>query len=138
MNLANYSNSPSFFANFYYSHIIPYANGLKFAKVFSLNFLQSLFTKIFYCTVWGSNIVSCSRIWLTNAQSQVWPDQSWRPSISELCVVEAVAFLKTCHIIINLEMHVKIAAQIKIQESTKLNTIHYNTYNVTPLQVSTV
>ena len=33
--VADYSNSPSFFANFYYFHNIPYANGLQFTKVFS-------------------------------------------------------------------------------------------------------
>ena len=33
-NLANYSISPSFFANFHNFHNIPYASGLQFAKVF--------------------------------------------------------------------------------------------------------
>ena len=46
-NSVNYSNSPSFFANFYYFHNIPYANGLQFTKVFPPNFLQSLFVKVF-------------------------------------------------------------------------------------------
>ena len=42
---------PSFFANFYYFHNIPNANGLQFAKIFLLNFLQSLFTKLFTAKV---------------------------------------------------------------------------------------
>ena len=41
--LANYSISPSFFANFYNFHNIPYANGLQFPKVFT--------SKVFYYTV---------------------------------------------------------------------------------------
>ena len=48
MNLANYSISPIFFANFHNFQHIRYANGLQFTKVFPQNFLQSLFVKLFY------------------------------------------------------------------------------------------
>ena len=48
-NLANYSISPNFVANFHNFHNFPYAKGLQFVKFFLPNFLQSLFTNLFYC-----------------------------------------------------------------------------------------
>ena len=51
-SLVNYSISSSLFANFHNFHNIPYENGLKFAKVFLPNCLQSLFAKVFYGTVY--------------------------------------------------------------------------------------
>ena len=46
MNLANYSSSPSFFANFHYFYNIPYVNGLQFVKVSSAKLPIALVAKL--------------------------------------------------------------------------------------------
>ena len=47
-SLANYSNLPSFFANFDYFYNIPYANGIQFIKVFPTKLLTVLSHQTFY------------------------------------------------------------------------------------------
>ena len=47
-NLANYSNSPSFFTHFYYFYNIPYVNGLQFAQVFSTKLSTVIIHQTFY------------------------------------------------------------------------------------------
>ena len=56
VNLVNYSNSQSFFANLHYFYNIPYANELKFAKVFSAKLPVVLIRPTFllpkFFTIW--------------------------------------------------------------------------------------
>ena len=48
VNLANYSTSPSFFANVHKFYYIPYANGLQFTKIFSTKFPTVLIHQTFF------------------------------------------------------------------------------------------
>ena len=48
-NLANYSNSLSYFTNFHYLHNISYVNELQFAKVFFCQTSYSPYSPNFYC-----------------------------------------------------------------------------------------